>query len=106
MEHTFRFVKQSLNWTTPRVRLPAPADRWTWIVVVVYTQLRLVLQWHFSKTHNRGVPVQDLHHELPDASLDPLLVAGVNRMPRGAGLWHCPPRHPLPLRHRLLTVGF
>jgi hypothetical protein len=41
VEHTFRFVKQSLNWTTPRVRVPAQADRWTWIVVVVYTQLRL-----------------------------------------------------------------
>ncbi len=41
VEHTFRFVKQSLNWTTPRVRLPEQADRWTWIVVVVYTQLRL-----------------------------------------------------------------
>lgn len=41
VEHTFRFVKQSLNWTTPRVRLPAQADRWTWLVIVVYTQLRL-----------------------------------------------------------------
>jgi hypothetical protein len=40
-EHTFRFCKQSLNWTTPRVRHPEQADRWTWLVVVAYTQLRL-----------------------------------------------------------------
>jgi hypothetical protein len=41
LEHTFRFVKQSLNWTTPRVRHPEPADRWTWLVVLAYTELRL-----------------------------------------------------------------
>lgn len=44
VEHTFRFVKQTLNWTTPRVRLPEQADRWTWIVVLAYTQLRLARQ--------------------------------------------------------------
>jgi hypothetical protein len=41
LEHTFRFVKQVLNWTTPRVRLPEQADRWTWLVVLAYTQIRL-----------------------------------------------------------------
>jgi hypothetical protein len=41
LEHTFRFLKQSLNWTLPRVRHPAQADRWTWLVVAAYTQLRL-----------------------------------------------------------------
>jgi hypothetical protein len=41
LEHTFRFVKQVLNWTTPRVRLPEQADRWTWVVVIAYTQVRL-----------------------------------------------------------------
>jgi DDE superfamily endonuclease len=41
LEHTFRFVKQILNWTTPRVRHPEQADRWTWLVIIVYTQLRL-----------------------------------------------------------------
>lgn len=29
LEHTFRFCKQTLNWTTPRVRTPQQADRWT-----------------------------------------------------------------------------
>lgn len=41
LEHTLRFVKQILDWTTPRVRLPEQADRWTWLVVLAYTQLRL-----------------------------------------------------------------
>jgi hypothetical protein len=41
LEHTYRFCKQVLNWTTPRVRQPEQADRWTWLVVLAYTQLRL-----------------------------------------------------------------
>lgn len=41
LEHTFRFLKQTLGWTTPRVRHPAQADRWTWLVLAAYTQLRL-----------------------------------------------------------------
>jgi hypothetical protein len=40
-EHTFRFLKGVLNWTTPRVRTPEQADRWTWLVLLAYTQLRL-----------------------------------------------------------------
>jgi hypothetical protein len=41
LKHTFRFIKQFLNWTLPRVRHPEQADRWTWLVVLAYTQLRL-----------------------------------------------------------------
>jgi len=41
LEHTFRLVKQTLNWTLPRVRHPEQADRWTWLLVAAYTQLRL-----------------------------------------------------------------
>jgi hypothetical protein len=40
-EHTFRFVKSTLGWTTPALQTPDQADRWTWMVVAVYTQLRL-----------------------------------------------------------------
>jgi hypothetical protein len=40
-EHTFRFLKQVLSWTLPRVRHPEQADRWTWLVLAAYTQLRL-----------------------------------------------------------------
>ena len=41
LEHTFRFLKQSMGWTTPRVRYPEQADRWTWLVLAAFTQLRL-----------------------------------------------------------------
>jgi hypothetical protein len=41
LEHTFRFFKQTLGWTTPKLRDPAAADRWTWLVIVAHTQLRL-----------------------------------------------------------------
>ncbi len=39
-EHTDRFCKQPLNWTTSRVRHPEQADRWTWLVLLAYTPLR------------------------------------------------------------------
>jgi hypothetical protein len=41
LEHTVRFAKQILGWTTPRPRHPEQADRWTWLVLAGYTQLRL-----------------------------------------------------------------
>ena len=41
LEHTFRFFKQHLHWTAPRVRHPEQADRWTALLVAGYTQLRL-----------------------------------------------------------------
>src|SRR6202453_3188685 len=41
IEHTFRFFKQALGWTRPRLRDPAAADRWTWLVIAAYAQLRL-----------------------------------------------------------------
>jgi hypothetical protein len=41
LEHTFRLFKQVLGWTTPKIRDPAAADRWTWLTLAVYTQLRL-----------------------------------------------------------------
>jgi hypothetical protein len=44
LEHTVRFAKQTLGWTTPRPRHPAQADRWTWLVLAGYTQLRLARQ--------------------------------------------------------------
>ena len=40
-EHAFRLLKGTLNWTVPRVRHPVQADRWTWLVLLAYTYLRL-----------------------------------------------------------------
>lgn len=37
LEHTFRFAKQSLGWTTPKLRTLEAADRWTWILIVAHT---------------------------------------------------------------------
>jgi hypothetical protein len=41
IEHTFRMLKQTLGWTTPKLRSPEAADRWTWLLIAAYTQLRL-----------------------------------------------------------------
>jgi hypothetical protein len=41
LEHTFRFLKQTLGWTRPRIRTPEQGDRWTWLVITAHTQLRL-----------------------------------------------------------------
>jgi hypothetical protein len=44
LEHTVRFCKQTLGWTTPRPRHPEQAERWTWLVLAGYAQLRLARQ--------------------------------------------------------------
>ena len=41
IEHTFRLLKQTLGWTLPKLRDPAAADRWTWLIIAAHTQLRL-----------------------------------------------------------------
>ncbi len=42
LEHTFRSAQQTLGWTAPKLRTPQAADRWTWLLIVAHTQLRLV----------------------------------------------------------------
>jgi hypothetical protein len=44
IEHTVRFCKQTLGWTTPRPRTPEQAERWTWLVLACHAQLRLARQ--------------------------------------------------------------
>jgi hypothetical protein len=41
LEHTFRMWKQTLGWIAPKIRHPQAADRWTWLIITAYTQLRL-----------------------------------------------------------------
>jgi hypothetical protein len=41
IEHTFRFLKQTLGWTRPRIRAAAAGQLWTWLVIAAYTELRL-----------------------------------------------------------------
>jgi hypothetical protein len=40
-EHTFRLFKQVLGWTTPKIRSPDAADRWTWLIITCHARLRL-----------------------------------------------------------------
>jgi hypothetical protein len=66
LEHTFRFLKQSMGWTTPRVRHPEQADLWCWLVVAAYTQLRLArscvaevrLPWERRYERGRLTPIR------------------------------------------------
>jgi hypothetical protein len=66
LEHTFHFLKQSMGWTTPRVRHPEQADRWTWLVLAAFTQLRLArpcvedrrLPWERRYDPSRLTPVR------------------------------------------------
>jgi hypothetical protein len=41
IEHLFCFCKQNLKWTLPKLRSPVTADRWTWLLLLAYQQLRL-----------------------------------------------------------------
>jgi hypothetical protein len=41
LDHTVRFCRQALGWTTPRPHQPEQAERWTWLVLAGYSQLRL-----------------------------------------------------------------
>jgi hypothetical protein len=41
IEHTFRFAKNTLGWTSPSLCTPEQAERWTSLVVAMLTQLRL-----------------------------------------------------------------
>ncbi|MGP3957194.1 hypothetical protein ACTWPT_14430 [Nonomuraea sp. 3N208] len=69
LEHTYRFWKQTLGWTRPKVRAAQAADRWTWLLIIAHTQLRLGRQL-----------TEDLRHpwEKP-ASLGQLTPARVRR---------------------------
>lgn len=66
LEHTFRFLKQTFGWTTPRVRRPEQADRWSWLVLAAFTQLRLAracvadlrLPWERSYDTGRLTPIR------------------------------------------------
>ena len=66
IEHTFRFCKNTLGWTTPRLCTPDQADRWTWLITAAYTQLRLArplvadqrLPWEKPAKPNKLTPVR------------------------------------------------
>ena len=79
LEHTFRLFKQVLGWTVPKIRDPAAADRWTWIVLACHAQLRLArplaadlrLPWERPAPPGRLTPARvrrgfrNIHQALP-----------------------------------------
>ena len=73
LEHTIRFLKQTLGWTAPRFRHPEQADRWTWLVLAAYAQLRLArgivaderLPWERPQRPRRLTPTRVLRSFAP-----------------------------------------
>src|SRR3954471_13134178 len=62
LEHTIRFDKQALGWTRPKLRSPAAADRWTWLIIAAHTQLRLArpLAADLRRPWERPLPAERL----------------------------------------------
>jgi DDE superfamily endonuclease len=62
LEHTIRFEKQFLGWTRSKLRSPAAADRWTWLVLAAHTQLRLArpLALDLRRPWERPLPAERL----------------------------------------------
>lgn len=62
IEHTFRFFEQQLGWTVPRLRDPAAADRWTWLVIAAHAQLYLArgLTGDLRRPWERPTPTERL----------------------------------------------
>jgi len=66
IEHMFRFAKNTLGWTTPSLCTPGQAERWTWLVVAMLTQLRLArghvedlrLPWERPREAHKLTPVR------------------------------------------------
>jgi hypothetical protein len=85
IEHTFRFLKQILGWTAPKLRDPAAADRWTWLILACYAQLWLArslaadlrLPWQRTAPAGRLTPARvrrgfrDIHGTLPRLAAAP-----------------------------------
>jgi hypothetical protein len=90
LEHTFRYFKQHLGWTTPKLRDPTAADTWTWLVITAHTQLRLAR----GLTHDLRRPWE---HPTPDTDLTPTRVRrGFRRLHRKLPHPAKPPKTPHP----------
>ncbi len=66
IEHTIRFSKNTLGWTTPSLRHPEQADRWTIVTLAALTQLRLArpvvadrrMPWERPRDQGRLTPTR------------------------------------------------
>jgi hypothetical protein len=89
IEHTFRLFKQTLGRTSPKIRTPEAADRWTWLILAAYTQLRLARPLAADRRHPWERPV-------PPERLTPARVRRDFRHVRPQAA--CPARAPKPSR--------
>jgi hypothetical protein len=60
LHHPLRFFKQPVRWTTPNLRSPRAADRWTWLLLLAYVPLRLARQavWDVRLPWQPPLPAQ------------------------------------------------
>jgi hypothetical protein len=107
LEHTFRLFKQVLGWTAPKLRGPAAADRWTWIVIAAHAQLRLArplaadlrLPWERPAPPGRLTPARvrrgfrNIHATLPCLAGAPKPGKPGPGRPPGSKNRHPAPRH-------------
>ncbi|WP_165485845.1 transposase [Frankia sp. Cppng1_Ct_nod] len=89
LEHVFRFWKQTLGLTRPRVRSGEQADRWAWLLIAVYTQLRLARHLTDDLRHPWEKPLT------PDRLIPARVRRGFRRIRRAAGI---PASAPKPAR--------
>lgn len=114
IEHTNRFIKQHLAWTTPALRHPDQADLWTWIVAAAYTQLRLArtliadqrLPWERPLTPATLTPYRvrrgfrSLHPHLPTPARPPKPSRPGPGRPKGSRNQQRAPRHKTIIKRR------
>jgi hypothetical protein len=107
LEHTFRLFKQVLGWTTPKLRDPAAADRWTWLIITIYAQLRLArpladdlrLPWERPAPPGRLTPARvrrgfrNIHATMPRLTGAPKPGKPGPGRPSGSKNRHPAPRH-------------
>ena len=107
LEHTFRLFKQVLGWTAPKLRDPAAADRWTWLIITAYAQLRLArplaadlrLPWERPAPPGRLTPARvrrgfrNIHATLPCLAGAPKPGKPGPGRPPGSGNRRPAPRH-------------
>jgi DDE superfamily endonuclease len=65
LEHTFRFLTQTLGWTRPRIRTPDQGDRWTWPILAAHTPLRLARHLTHDLRRPWEKPVTEPHRLTP-----------------------------------------
>jgi hypothetical protein len=113
LEHTFRFFKQVLGWTAPKIRDPAAAGRWTWLIIAAYTQLRLAaalaadlrLPWQRPQPPGTMTParVRRGFRRVRDTVSTPAVPPKPGRpgpgRPEGSRNRHKAPRHDVGKRH-------